>query len=123
MFLGTIARTMAQFALLMLMTIMPLLMLSGGMTPIESQPEWLQPITSLLPSRHYMAFAHAVVFRGAGLDIVWPQLLAVTGLGSAFLLASLLLFRSFDYGCQVTAGRCQPPDDGECNCIGAATCC
>ena len=93
MFLGTIARTMAQFALLMLMTIMPLLMLSGGMTPIESQPDWLQPITSMLPSRHYMAFAQAVVFRGAGLDIVWPQLVALAGLGAIFFSGSLLLFR------------------------------
>ncbi len=93
MFLGTIARTMAQFALLMLITIMPLLMLSGGMTPIESQPEWLQPITNLMPSRHYMAFAQAVVFRGAGWDIVWPQLAAVTGLGGVFLAGSLMLFR------------------------------
>ncbi len=93
MLLGTIARTMAQFALLMLITIMPLLMLSGGMTPIESQPEWLQPITNLMPSRHYMAFAQAVVFRGAGWDIVWPQLAAVTALGAVFLAGSLMLFR------------------------------
>ena len=93
MFLGTISRTMAQFALLMLMTIMPLLMLSGGMTPIESQPDWLEPITNFLPSRHYMAFAQAVVFRGAGIDIVWPQLVAVALLGAMFLTASLLLFR------------------------------
>lgn len=93
MFLGTVARTMAQFSLLMLMTIMPLLMLSGGMTPIESQPDWLQPITNILPSRHYMTFAHAVVFRGAGLHIVWPQLIAIAALGSIFLMASLLLFR------------------------------
>ena len=92
-FLGTIARTMAQFSLLMLMTIMPLMMLSGGMTPIESQPDWLQPLTNLLPSRHYMSFAQAVVFRGAGLDIVWPQFLVVALLGGAFFAASLALFR------------------------------
>lgn len=93
LFLGTIARTMAQFSLLMLMTIMPLMMLSGGMTPIESQPDWLQPLTNLLPSRHYMSFAQAVVFRGAGLDIVWPQFLAVALLGGTFFAASLALFR------------------------------
>ena len=92
-FLGTIARTMAQFALLMLITVMPLLMLSGGMTPIESQPEWLQPITLLIPSRHYMALSQAIVFRGAGIDIVWPDFLAVAGLGIVFLGASLLMFR------------------------------
>ncbi|MFI4853771.1 MAG: ABC transporter permease [Phycisphaerales bacterium JB065] len=92
-FLGTIARSMAQFALLMMMVIIPMMLLSGGMTPIESQPEIIQPFTWLLPSRHYMAFAQAVVFRGAGLDIVWPQLLTTIGLGTVFFLASLALFR------------------------------
>lgn len=92
-FLSTIARTMAQFALLMMMTIIPMTMLSGGMTPIESQPELIQPITWLLPSRHYTAFAQAVVFRGAGLDIVWTDILKVAALGSVFFTASLALFR------------------------------
>jgi len=92
-FLGTIARTMAQFALPMMLTIMPIVMLSGGMSPIESQPEIIQPITWLLPSRHYMSFAQAVVFRGAGLDIVWPQFLTVALLGGIFFAASVALFR------------------------------
>jgi ABC-2 type transport system permease protein len=92
-FLGTIARTMAQFALLMLMVIMPMMMLSGGLTPIESQPELIQPVTWFLPSRHYMAFAQAVVFRGADLNIIWPELLTIIGLGSIFFMASLALFR------------------------------
>lgn len=92
-FLGTIAHTMAQFALLMMMTILPMMMLSGGMTPIESQPEIIQPVTWFLPSRHYMELAQAIVFRGAAMDIVWPQFLIVAGLGLIFLLASLALFR------------------------------
>ena len=92
-FLGTIARTMAQFALLMLLAIMPMMMLSGGMTPIESQPEWLQPITQFLPSRHYMAVSQAIVFRGAGFEAVLDEVLAMAGLGIAFFGASLLLFR------------------------------
>lgn len=92
-FLGTISRTMAQFALLMLMTIIPMMMLSGGLSPIESQPDIIQPITWLLPSRHYMAFAQAVVFRGADFEIVLPQFAAVAGLGATCFVASLLLFR------------------------------
>jgi ABC-2 type transport system permease protein len=92
-FLGTIARSMAQFALLVMMTIMPMMMLSGGMSPIESQPAIVQPFTWLLPSRHYMAFAQAVVFRSAGIDIIWPELATVAGLGFVFFAASLLLFR------------------------------
>ena len=92
-FLGTVSRSMAQFALLMLLTIMPMMMLSGGMSPIESQPDIIQPVTWLLPSRHFMSFAQAVVFRGADFSIVWPQFAIVAGLGMVFLSLSLLLFR------------------------------
>lgn len=91
--LGTVARTMAQFALLMMMVVMPMMMLSGGMSPIESQPAWLQPLTWLLPSRHYMSFAQAIIYRGAGFSIVWKEFLTVAALGAAFLGLSLLLFR------------------------------
>lgn len=91
--LGTVARSMAQFALLVLLVVIPMMLLSGGITPIESQPEIVQPFTELLPSRHYIAFAQAVVFRGAGLETVWPELLRISGLGLVFLLGALAVFR------------------------------
>jgi ABC-2 type transport system permease protein len=92
-FLGTIARTMAQFALLMLMTVMPMMMLSGGMSPVESQPQWVQYLTWLLPSRHYVNFTQAIVYRGAGFEIVWKEFAIVLAMGLTFLAASLMLFR------------------------------
>lgn len=92
-FLGTVARSMAQFALLIILVILPLYLLSGGSTPVESQPDWLQTITLLLPSRHFVSFAQTIIYRGAGFDIVWPEFLAVTGLGLVFFLFSLGLFR------------------------------
>ena len=91
--LGTMARTMAQFALLVLLAFVPILMLSGGMSPIESQPDIIQPFTWLLPSRHFMEFSQAVVFRGATIDVVWPVLVTMAGLGGVFLTISLLIFR------------------------------
>lgn len=93
-FLGTISRSMAQFSLLVLITIIPMMMLSGGTTPIESQPELLRPITWFLPSRHYIAFATGVIYRGAGLDVLWPELVIIAGLGTAFFLASIAQFRN-----------------------------
>lgn len=92
-FLGTVARSMAQFALLIVLVILPLQMLSGGNTPVESQPDWLQTITFFLPSRHFVSFAQAIIYRGAGFDIVWPEFVAVTVLGLVFFLFSLGLFR------------------------------
>lgn len=91
--LATVARSMAQFALLVMLVVMPMMMLSGGMSPIESQPEILQPFTALFPSRHFLSFSQAVVFRGADLQIVWPDLARIAGLGTVFLTISLLLFR------------------------------
>lgn len=91
--LGIVARSMAQFALLMILVVMPIIMLSGGMSPIESQPDYIQPVTWLLPSRHFMEFSQAVVFRGAPLQIVWPPLVTMAGLGAVFLTVSLLIFR------------------------------
>ncbi len=93
MFLGTMARSMAQFALLVIMVIIPIIMLSGGMGAIESQPDLVQRLTLVLPSRHFLAFAKAVVFRGAGLGSVWIELVLMAGLGTIFFTASLVLFR------------------------------
>jgi ABC-2 type transport system permease protein len=91
--LGTIARTMAQFALLIILILMVLQLLSGGSTPVESQPLWMRRLTILLPSRHFVAFSQAIIYRGAGLDVVWPQFLAVVGIGLGFFLFSLMRFR------------------------------
>ncbi|MEL7281453.1 MAG: ABC transporter permease [Pseudomonadota bacterium] len=92
-FLGTVSRSMAQFALLMIITIFPMQMLSGGMSPVESQPDFIRPVSWLLPSRHYIEFGQAIAFRGAGIDVVWPQFLTIAVLGTIFLVASLVLFR------------------------------
>ena len=97
--LGTLARTMAQFALLTVMAIIPIIMLSGGISPIESQPDYVQPFTWLLPSRHFMEFAQAVVFRGADVSAVWPVMANMAGLGAVYLAISLIIFRR-----SITAG-------------------
>jgi ABC-2 type transport system permease protein len=92
-FLGTITRTMAQFALLIILLIIVLQLLSGGNTPVESQPDWMQHLTLILPSRHFVAFSQAIIYRGAGLETVWPQFLAVAGIGLLLFVFSLSLFR------------------------------
>ena len=92
-FLGTITRTMAQFALLIILLIIVLQLLSGGTTPVESQPDWMQRLTLILPSRHFVAFSQAIIYRGAGLATVWPQFLAVAGIGLLLFIFSLRLFR------------------------------
>ena len=92
-FLATIARSMAQFALLVMLIVLPMLMLSGGETPVEGQPAWLQAGTLFLPSRHYMSASQAIVFKGAGIETVWPEFVWMAVLGLALLMTSLVMFR------------------------------
>ncbi|WP_044252324.1 ABC transporter permease [Rhodopirellula sp. SWK7] len=92
-FLGTLSGSMAQFALLVLLTVLPLQMLSGAITPVESQPDWLQPITYFFPSRHFVSFSQSIIFRGAGIRDVWQQFVVTLSLGLVCFLASLFLFR------------------------------
>lgn len=92
-FLGTISRSMAQFSLLNILVILVLMLLSGGSTPVESQPEWLQNLTFFLPSRHFVSFSQVIIYRGGGLTAVWPQFLMVSVIGLGFFVYSIALFR------------------------------
>jgi ABC-2 type transport system permease protein len=93
MFLGTISRSMAQFALLIILVVVVLQMLSGGSTPVESQPKWLQTLTYLLPTRHFVSFSQVIIYRGGGLVAVWKQFAMVAAVGVAFFVYSVSLFR------------------------------
>lgn len=93
-FLATIARTMPQLGLLFILVAVPLNLLSGSNTPLESMPPLLRTLMQLSPSTHFVSIAQAILYRGAGLDVVWPQFLAVALMGAVFLGLGLLRFRS-----------------------------
>jgi ABC-2 type transport system permease protein len=92
-FLATIARTMPQLGLLYLLVATPMNILSGSNTPLESMPRLLQIVMQASPSTHFVSFAQAILYRGAGLDVVWPEFLAVAFMGSLFFCLALLRFR------------------------------
>jgi len=92
-YLGTISRSMAQFALLIILVIMVLQLLSGGSTPVESMPQWLQYLTLLLPSRHFVSFSQVIIYRGGGFSAIWSQFLMVSAIGLGFFAYSVVLFR------------------------------
>jgi ABC-2 type transport system permease protein len=93
-FLGTVARSMPQLGLLYMLVYLPMNMLSGGNTPLQSMPPWLATVMQASPSTHFVSFAQAILYRGAGLDIVWPQFLVVGLVGGVFLGLALWRFRS-----------------------------
>jgi ABC-2 type transport system permease protein len=91
--LSTIARSMPQFGLLSVPFFVVMNLLSGGVTPQESMPRFLQIVMQAAPSTHFTSFAKAVLYRGAGLDVVWPQLAAMAAIGSALFLVAFIRFR------------------------------
>jgi ABC-2 type transport system permease protein len=92
-FLGTLARSMPQLGLLVIMIVLPMNMLSGGHTPLESMPAFLRAVMQASPSTHFVSFAQAILYRGAGIEVVWPQFLAVVLIGGLFFLLAILRFR------------------------------
>ena len=92
-FFGTVARSMPQLGLLIILVLLPLQILSGGTTPRESMPELVQQIMLAAPTTHFVALAQAILYRGAGLSIVWPYMLAIAGIGTLFFIAALTRFR------------------------------
>jgi ABC-2 type transport system permease protein len=94
-FLATLAGSMPQFGLLLMLVLLPLEVLSGGMTPRESMPQILQYVMLVAPNTHFVILAQAVLFRGAGLDVVWPQFVALAVIAAGLFYFALRRFRGF----------------------------
>jgi ABC-2 type transport system permease protein len=92
-FLGTVARSMPQLGLLYLLVYVPISLLSGSNTPLESMPRWMATIAQVSPSAHFVSFAQAILYRGAGFSVVWRQFVVVALFGALFFGLALLRFR------------------------------
>ncbi len=93
--LATLAGSMPQFGMLLILVLLPLQILSGAMTPRESMPEVIQYLMLAAPNTHFVALAQAILFRGAGLGVVWPQFAALLAIGSVMFVIALQRFRQF----------------------------
>jgi ABC-2 type transport system permease protein len=94
-FLATVAGSMPKFGLLLMMVLLPLQMLSGTETPRENMPEFIQAIMLAAPNTHFVILAQSVLFRGAGIDTVWPQIMILLAIGCIFFFFALQRFREF----------------------------
>ncbi|MFK0034562.1 ABC transporter permease [Pseudomonas monteilii] len=92
-FLATLARSTPQFGLLAIPVIIPMLLLSGGSTPLDSMPQWLQWVMQGSPSTHFVSLGAAILFRDAGWAVVWPDILALGLIGLVFFSVALARFR------------------------------
>lgn len=105
-FLATVARSMPQFALLLFMTLLPMQILSGaggvvraqalssgGVKQHEGMAGIIDVVMQAAPTTHFVEFSQAILFRGAGIDVVWPQFLSLAGIGAILFALSLARFR------------------------------
>jgi ABC-2 type transport system permease protein len=92
-FLATLARSMPQFGMLLVLVLLPLQMLSGGTSPRESMPALVQNVMLAAPTTYFVSAGQAILYRGAGLDVVWPQMLAIIVIGAVLFALSLARFR------------------------------
>lgn len=92
-FMATTARNMPQFAMLLILILMPLQMLSGSSTPRESMPQFVQNIMQIAPTTHFVEIGQGILYRGAGIEVVWKSFLALAVIGAVFFLISLKRFR------------------------------
>jgi len=93
MVIATFCRNLPQTILLVILIIAPILFLSGSWTPIEAMPPLLAAITYLSPLKHYLTIGYNILLKGAGLQVLWPDLLSLNILGFGLFLLCALQFR------------------------------
>jgi ABC-2 type transport system permease protein len=92
-FLACIAQNMPQLGMLMILVLLPMQMLSGSSTPRESMPEWVQNIMLASPNTHLVELSQSILFRGAGIEVVYRQFLFLFVIGSVLFCISLYRFK------------------------------
>jgi len=90
---ATFARSSAQVGLLVMLIVMPIVMLSGTHTPLESMPVWLQEVMRISPMRYFIVMSYGILLRGAGLNILWDSVLAMAAIGSVLFMLGMWRFR------------------------------
>ncbi len=93
LFLATVVKSMPQFGLLFLLVYSPSILLSGGTTPIGSEPWVLPMVMQAVATTHFVSFAQTILMRGGGIPAIWRDFLAIAGLGTLFFVLSVLRFR------------------------------
>ncbi|MCX7099407.1 MAG: ABC transporter permease [Methylococcales bacterium] len=93
LFIATISRNLAQMAMLGILLLMPILLLSGAWTPPEAMPQVMRWGMTVSPLYYYNDMSYAILFKGAGINIIWDSLLGLSALGLAFFNFGVWRFR------------------------------
>jgi ABC-2 type transport system permease protein len=92
LFISTVSRTQQQAMLATFLFFMPFFLLSGFAFPVRNMPEPVQYLTYLNPVRYFLEIARGIFLKGAGVDVLWPQLVALGVFGTAILALSAARF-------------------------------
>jgi ABC-2 type transport system permease protein len=93
LFASTMANTQQEAMLTVWMTLLPSLFLSGFFFPLEAMPAFLRWVSYIVPLRYYLVILRAIMLKGAGVESVWKETLALFIFGVAILVAASLRFR------------------------------
>ena len=92
-FIATFTRSQTQAQLMGFFVNPPIAMLAGATTPVEAMPHWLQPVTNLNPVFHFAVLARGIMLKGVGLEVLYPNLLALVAFAVVIVGASAWRFR------------------------------
>lgn len=93
LYIATLARNLAQAALLAILVLMPMIFLSGAWTPPEAMPAGLREAMYFSPLYHFIEMGYGILLKGAGLDVLWDALLGLALLGMAIFGLGAWRFR------------------------------
>lgn len=91
--ISTVSATQQQALVTSFFFIMPAVTFSGFGFPISTMPQWLQYLTYASPLRYFLVVLRGTYLKGVGLDILWPQMLAMAVLGAGLLATAVFRFR------------------------------
>jgi ABC-2 type transport system permease protein len=91
LFVSTISETQQQALITtVFFFLVPMIYLSGFIFPIENMPAVIQPVTYLIPLRYYLVIVRGIFLKGVGLEVLWPQALALVVWGLAALALAVV---------------------------------
>ncbi|MGD0972447.1 MAG: ABC transporter permease [Candidatus Korobacteraceae bacterium] len=90
--ISTVSSTQQQAMVTAFFFIMPAITFSGFGFPISTMPPWLQYFTYLSPLRYFLDVLRGTYLKGVGMEILWPQMAAMAGLGLSLLTIAVLRF-------------------------------
>lgn len=91
--IATFTRSQQQAQLMTFFVNPPLSMLSGATTPLEAIPKWMQPLTDLNPVKHFAILARGVMLKGVGMEVLYPNFLALVAFTIVLVGVSAWRFR------------------------------